>query len=54
MLAFRRACAKVLSGMFGFFDSFSKGCGCALGLIVGLVIAGVVLGFLFGDLRIGP
>ncbi len=33
------------STMFGFFDSFKKGCGCALGVVAGLVIAGAILTF---------
>ena len=33
--------------MFGFFNSFGKGCGCALGIAVGLVIAAVLIGLFF-------
>ena len=35
--------------MFGFFGSFNKGCGCALGVVTGLVIAGIILGLLFAE-----
>lgn len=34
--------------MFGFFDSFKKGCGCALGVVTGLFIALVVIGLVLG------
>jgi len=29
--------------MFGFFDSFKKGCGCVLGAATGLIIIGVIV-----------
>ncbi len=35
--------------MFGFLDSFKKGCGCALGVVAGLVIALVIVGLVFGN-----
>lgn len=38
--------------MFGFFDSFQKGCGCALGVMAGLVIALVIIGFVFGNCEV--
>ena len=34
--------------MFGFFDSFKKGCGCALGAVTGLFIALVILALVSG------
>ena len=34
--------------MFGFFESFNKGCGCALGVVAGLVIAAIIFAVLFG------
>ena len=36
----------------GFFESFNKGCGCAIGLVAGLVIASIILALLFGDLEL--
>ena len=33
--------------MLGFFESFNKGCGCALGVVAGLVIAAIILTLLF-------
>ena len=38
--------------MFGFFDSFKKGCGCTLGVMAGLVIALVIIGFVFGNCEV--
>lgn len=38
--------------MFGFFDSFNKGCGCALGVVAGLVIAAVIFTVLFGTCEV--
>lgn len=32
--------------MFGFFDSFKRGCGCGLGLITGIVVALIVVAVL--------
>ena len=29
--------------MFGFFDSFKKGCGCVLGAATGLLIIGAIV-----------
>ena len=34
--------------MFGFFDSFKKGCGCVLGVMTGLVIATIIIWLVFG------
>ena len=31
--------------MFGFFDSFKKGCGCVLGAATGLLIIAVIIVF---------
>ena len=31
--------------MFGFFDSFKKGCGCVLGAATGLLIIGAIIVF---------
>ena len=39
----------ICSVMFGFFDSFNKGCGCALGVVTGLVIALVIVSLFFVD-----
>lgn len=36
------------SAMFGFFDSFKRGCGCALGAVTGLFIALVAIGLVLG------
>ena len=33
--------------MFGFFNAFKNGCGCALGVVFGLVIAYLIIDFLF-------
>ena len=38
--------------MFGFFDSFKKGCGCALGVMTGLVIAMIIIWLIFGTCEI--
>ena len=38
--------------MFGFFDSFKKGCGCALGVMTGLVIALIIIWLVFGKWEI--
>lgn len=34
--------------MFGFFDSFKRGCGCTLGAVTGLFIALVLVGLVLG------
>ena len=36
--------------MFGFFNSFSKGCGCAIGAVVGIIIITLILTLLFRQL----
>ncbi len=38
--------------MFGFFDSFKKGCGCALGVMTGLIIAAIVIALVSGNCEI--
>ena len=38
--------------MFGFFDSFNKGCGCALGVVTGLIIALIAMALVFGSCEI--
>ncbi len=35
--------------MFGFFNSFNKGCGCVLGVMAGLIIALIVIWLVFGN-----
>ena len=30
--------------MFGFFEYFTKGCGCVIGIVVALIIIGVIAG----------
>ena len=38
--------------MFGFFDSFKKGCGCALGVMTGLIIAAIAIALVSGTCEI--
>ena len=38
--------------MFGFFESFNKGCGCVLGVVAGLIIAAIILTLLFGTCEV--
>ena len=38
--------------MFGFLDSFKKGCGCALGVMTGLVVALIIIWLVFGNWEI--
>ena len=38
--------------MATFFGSFSRGCGCALGIVAGLIIAAVILTLLFGTCEV--
>ncbi len=39
--------------MFGFFNSFSKGCGCTIGAVVGIIIITLILTLLFGNCEVG-
>lgn len=38
--------------MFGFFDSFNKGCGCVLGVMTGLIIALIIIVLVSGSCEI--
>ena len=38
--------------MFGFFNSFNKGCGCVLGAMAGLIIALIIIALVFGNYEI--
>ena len=41
--------------MFRFFDSFSKGCGCVLGVVAGIVVVLIIVALVFGacEVQIG-
>lgn len=38
--------------MLTFFGSFTRGCGCVLGIVAGLIIVAVILTLLFGTCKV--